>query len=159
MALIGSIKDRTLTERSSLHQEEAPASKEKIVVTNPYSFPKQSPFSGDEIRSKNVASYEEWKYELDCLMEDGSYNESQMGQALRKSLRSQAKRVVMPLGAAASFRNNKEVRICVRKCCNKRKHHERVLYSNSTTERICDSLELPIRGNSAESNGERTCEI
>ena len=49
-----------------------------------------------------MASYEQWKYEVDCLMQDGSYNESQLGQAIRKSLRSQAKRVVMPLGAAAT---------------------------------------------------------
>ena len=98
----GSEVDRTFTEKSSLHQEEATASKEKIVFTDPYSFPKLSPFSGDEIRSKNVASYEEWKYEVDCLMQDGSYKESQLGQAIRKSLRSQAKRVVMPLGASAS---------------------------------------------------------
>ena len=97
-----SVADTGKTETPIRHQEETTASKEKIVVTDPYSFPKLSPFSGDEIRSKNVASYEEWKYEVDCLMQDGSYKESQLGQAIRKSLRSQAKRVVMPLGASAS---------------------------------------------------------
>ena len=130
------------------------------MVTDPYSFPKLSPFSGDEIRSKNVASYEEWKYEVDCLMQDGSYNESQLGQAIRKSLRSQAKRVVMPLGAAATASEiMKKIRICVWKCCNKRKYYERFLYNNSTIGRICDSLGPTIRGNSTESNGERSCKI
>ena len=49
-----------------------------------------------------MASYEEWKYEVEYLMQGGNYSESQMGQAIRRSLRSQAKRVVMPLGASAS---------------------------------------------------------
>ena len=39
---------------------------------------------------------------MDCLRQDKSYTDSQIGLAIRKSLRYQAKRQIMPLGATAT---------------------------------------------------------
>ena len=153
-----SVVDTGKTETSSIHQEEATASKEKIVVTDPYSFPKLSPFFGDEIRTKNVASSEEWKYEVDCLMQDGSYNESQLGQAIRKSLRSQAKRVLMPLGATATVSEIMKKLESVFASVATRECIMREFYT-ATQQQEESVTAWGLRGNSAENNGERSCKI
>ena len=50
-----------------------------------------SPFSGDDPKPKSEASFEEWKYEVQCIMKEISYSNSAITQAVRKSLRCQAK--------------------------------------------------------------------
>ena len=67
-----------------------------------YSFPKFSPFSGEDPKPKSEASFEEWRYEVNCTRDSGDYSESMVAQAIRKSLRSPAKKVLLPLGTAAS---------------------------------------------------------
>ena len=44
-----------------------------------------------------------WKYEVDCIREDKVYSPTIIAQAIRKSLRGQAKRVIVPLGVLASL--------------------------------------------------------
>ena len=53
-------------------------------------------------RKEKETTFEEWKYEVDCLRQDKMYTESQIGLAIRKSVRYQAKRVIMPLGVTAT---------------------------------------------------------
>ena len=65
-------------------------------------FPKFTVFSGEDPKSKTEASYEEWKYEVTCVQKDDMYTKEAIGQAIRKSLRGQAKRVLLPLGTEAS---------------------------------------------------------
>ena len=67
-----------------------------------YSFPKFSPFSGEDPKPKSEASFEEWRYEVNCTRDSGDYSESMVAQAIRKSLRNPAKKVLLPLGTAAS---------------------------------------------------------
>ena len=74
----------------------------QITVTDRNNPPRLSTFSGEDSKSKNETSFEEWKYEVDCLRQDKEVTESQVGQAIRKSVKYQAKRVIMPLGAAAT---------------------------------------------------------
>ena len=74
----------------------------RITFTDQNSFPKLSTFSGEDSKAKNETTFEEWKYEVDCLRQDKSYTDSQIGLAIRKSLRYQAKRQIMPLGATAT---------------------------------------------------------
>ena len=61
-------------------------------------FPKFSPFSGEDPKPKAEATYEEWRYEVNCTRESGDYSESMIAQAIRKSLRNPAKKVLLPLG-------------------------------------------------------------
>ena len=64
---------------------------------------KFSPFSGEDPKPKSESSFEEWKYEVDCIREDKVYSPTIIAQAIRKSLRGQAKRVIVPLGVLASL--------------------------------------------------------
>ena len=66
-------------------------------------YPKFSVFSGEEPKPKSEASYEEWKYEVHCVRNDRIHSEHIIAQAIRKSLRGQAKRVLLPLGPTANI--------------------------------------------------------
>ncbi len=54
-------------------------------------------FSGEEPKPRAEASYEEWVYDVTCSRKD-KYPEHVMSHAIRKSLRGQAKRVLLPMG-------------------------------------------------------------
>ena len=68
---------------------------------NKFPFPKFTAFSGEESRPKAEASFEEWRYEVNCIVDKGAYSEQVIAQAIRKSLRDQAKRILMPMGTWA----------------------------------------------------------
>lgn len=63
----------------------------------PSQFPKIPFFSGD---SKNDATYEVWRYEVECLYNE-SYSPDVIHHAIRRSLKGEASRVVMHLGPGA----------------------------------------------------------
>ena len=58
-------------------------------------IPKISTFSGDG--SKQDTLYDQWKYEVECLIRE-QYKESSVAQAIRRSLKGDASRVAMRLG-------------------------------------------------------------
>ena len=64
-------------------------------------FPKFSPFSGEDPKPKLEASYEEWKYEVNCKRRGGIYSDEIIAQAIRKSARGQAKSVLLTMGITA----------------------------------------------------------
>lgn len=76
-----------------LMQKEAPTASE---------FPKFSSFSGEDPRPKLEVSYEEWVYEVRCILNSRVHAEYKMAQAIRRSLRGQAKKVLIPLGTSAT---------------------------------------------------------
>lgn len=86
------IKPRPLT------YEREPQTDDKMQ----YSYPKFTIFSGEEPKPKTEATYEEWAYEVNCIRKEDVHLEYKLAQAIRKSLRGQAKRVVMPLGTSAT---------------------------------------------------------
>uniref|UniRef100_A0A8W8HMI0 Uncharacterized protein n=1 Tax=Magallana gigas TaxID=29159 RepID=A0A8W8HMI0_MAGGI len=69
-------------------------------------FIKISFFSGD---SKSDASYDVWRYEVECLLNE-SYKPETISHAIRRSLKGEASRVVMHLGAGASTRLDSLIR-------------------------------------------------
>ena len=78
---------------------------ERITISTqdkPNYFPKFTNFSGEDPKPKKEASFEEWKYEVNCARRDPQYTESMIAQAIRKSLSGQAKRVLLPLGTAST---------------------------------------------------------
>ena len=75
----------------------------QTVIDTQCLFPKFSPFSGDEPKPKTEASFIEWKYEVQCIRNEKSYSNTAITQAVRKSLRGQAKRVILPLGPSAKM--------------------------------------------------------
>ena len=66
-------------------------------------FPKFSIFSAEEPKPKGEASYEEWKYEVACARKENIYPSQVLAQAIRKSLRGQAKRQILSIGTTASI--------------------------------------------------------
>ena len=83
-------------------QETNKGNEKHKVLDWQYSFPKFSLFSGEDPKPKSEASFEEWRYEVNCTRDSGDYSESMVAQAIRKSLRNPAKKVLLPLGTAAS---------------------------------------------------------
>lgn len=65
-------------------------------------FPKFSVFSGEEPKPKTESSFEEWKYEVNCIRRDDTYKDTEIAQAIRKSLKGQAKKVLLPMGTSAT---------------------------------------------------------
>ena len=92
----------TMTEDSKMTENNTTETKSTNIEQ--VSFPKITAFSGEDPKPKTEASFEEWKYEVNCLRQDSSYKESQIALAVRKSLRAQAKRVLLQLGPAAEVK-------------------------------------------------------
>ena len=75
--------------------------KEEYIYIEKDPFPKITPFSGEEDRPRGEASYEEWRFEANCLIRDVK-SKFVIGQAIRKSLRGPAKREIIQLGPTAT---------------------------------------------------------
>ena len=75
---------------------------EKSTLDRTFYFPKFSIFSGEDPRPKTESTFEEWKYEVSCLRKDKIYSDTVIGQAIRKSLKGQAKKVLLPMGSGAT---------------------------------------------------------
>lgn len=65
------------------------------------SVPKIPPFSGDDPPQKGDVSYVEWRFEVKCLEQDTDLNPSVVIQAIRRSLRGTARKMLIPLGEKA----------------------------------------------------------
>lgn len=63
--------------------------------------PKISCFSGSN--GKNETSYDLWRYEVDSLVNDGTYGPDNITYAIRRSLKGEAGRVAMHLGPKATY--------------------------------------------------------
>ena len=74
----------------------------KIETSLPFGMkPNITPFSGREPTPKNEASYEDFKIEFESLKP--IYSEQVLREALRKSLREQARKTMLHLGPTASI--------------------------------------------------------
>ena len=98
------IKDGQIIGKEKKDKSHAKAgeSSDQTSYGNKFSFPKFTAFSGEEPRPKTEASYEEWRFEVKCLIEEGEYSEHVIAQAIRKSLRGWAKRELASLGVSPS---------------------------------------------------------
>lgn len=67
-----------------------------------YIKPTINVFSGMEPIPKNESSFEVWSLEVECLIQTEVYPEYLVNQAIRNSLRGEAKRVLLPLGPLAT---------------------------------------------------------
>ena len=75
---------------------------EKSTLDKTLYFPKFSIFSVEDPRPKTESTFEEWKYEVSCLQKDKIYSDTVIGQAIRKSLKGQAKKVLLPMGSGTT---------------------------------------------------------
>ena len=65
-------------------------------------YPKFTQFSEEDPKPKGETTFKEWKYEVCCALKDEVYKEYTIAQAIRKSLMSQAKRVLLTMGTTAT---------------------------------------------------------
>ena len=61
-----------------------------------------TPFSGMEPVQKNECSFEDWKLELQCLIQSGAYPDYIVTQCIRNSLKVPAKRAIVTLGSSVT---------------------------------------------------------
>lgn len=97
------VKDKT-KEATKIEKEETKEiniKENKSSYEQQFLYPKISVFSGEDPRPKSEATFEEWKYEVECLRKEDVHHEHVIAQAVRKSLRGQAKRVIQTLGTSA----------------------------------------------------------
>ncbi|MEW8547742.1 MAG: hypothetical protein AB2693_29895, partial [Candidatus Thiodiazotropha sp.] len=59
-------------------------------------------FSGTDPVPKNESTFEEWKVETECLRRSPRYHEDTVNQSIRNSLKGQARKVLVTLGAQAT---------------------------------------------------------
>ena len=90
-------------EKEQQHSQSKNTEIRQTILDSQYVFPKFSPFSGDDPKPKTEASFEEWKYEVECIRKEKEHSDVAITQAVRKSLRGQAKRVILPLGTSANI--------------------------------------------------------
>lgn len=95
---MSTMDSRRLPTESSDREKE-----EKINLDRNYPFPKFTPFSGEDPKPKGEASYEEWRYVVEYLLRDKAYSKYLIGQAIRKSLRGQTRRMLIPMRINATM--------------------------------------------------------
>ncbi|XP_069102515.1 uncharacterized protein [Argopecten irradians] len=67
-----------------------------------HTVPKIPPFSGDDPPMKGDISYMEWRFEIRSLDRDSDVSPSLLIQAIRRSLRGTARRMIMTLGKGST---------------------------------------------------------
>ncbi|XP_021351422.1 paraneoplastic antigen Ma3 homolog [Mizuhopecten yessoensis] len=67
-----------------------------------HAVPKVPPFSGEDPPLKGDVTYPEWRFEIRCLDGDTEISQSLLEQAIRRSLRGTARRMLIPLGEKAT---------------------------------------------------------
>ena len=78
------------------------APEHSFVHTSSTSIPKMPGFSGDDPPPKGDVSFQEWRFEVNCLINDHEISPSQLVQAMRRSLRGTARKMLVSLGEKAS---------------------------------------------------------
>lgn len=85
------------TEESNLVGEAHPT----VVTASITQPPRLSYFSGEG--AKGEATFDLWKYEVDCLVKEGGHTTETILQGIRRSLKGEAARIAMRLGANAKL--------------------------------------------------------
>ena len=64
-----------------------------------------TPFSGIDPVPKNESSFEEWRIEIQSLIEFGEYRDYEVAQMIRNSLKLPVKKAVFTLGSSAASKD------------------------------------------------------
>ncbi|XP_052809305.1 paraneoplastic antigen Ma3-like [Mya arenaria] len=81
--------------------ETRPGNSTQVVNMSPF-IPKLPFFSGDEPVPKTECTFVEWRYEVKCLISEPDIHEHYLLQAIRRSVRGTARRLLIPLGENAT---------------------------------------------------------
>ena len=75
---------------------------ETTVIRSHSQVPKVPFFSGDEQPQKGDVTYEEWRFEIRCLVSDDEITNNMLIQSIRRSLKGTARKMLIPLGEKAT---------------------------------------------------------
>jgi len=86
-------------------QSSKPSKDDKTASTELHhqSRPRLSLFSGDKQLTKGDASFDQWYYEISCLLKRKTHSKDSLLEAIQLSLRGDAKEVAMRLGPDADL--------------------------------------------------------
>ena len=85
-------------------KQESQSDIQSTVKLTTHYIPKLSCYHGDGSTGKQDISYDQWRYEVDCLIKE-KYADSIIAQSIRNSLRGNAAKVIMRLGPEASVKD------------------------------------------------------
>ena len=68
-----------------------------LINENLTPFPKFSSFSGEDPAPKHEVAFVEWKFEVKCARRNNTYSDQIITQAILKSLRPPAKKVLLTM--------------------------------------------------------------
>ena len=91
-------------EKLGSHKPEDDGAKPPVQVVTQSQWPKLPNFSGSQ-PGKNEVAYDEWQYEVKCLMSQKIHTDGAILQSTRRSLHGEPGRVVMRLGPLASVQD------------------------------------------------------
>nr|KAG5705225.1 hypothetical protein BaRGS_011251 [Batillaria attramentaria] len=92
------------TSASAAVKQETP-SQSLQPATTLLQAPRLSCFTGNNTKKDTEASYDLWRYEVECLRASGTHNEQAVLEAARRSLRGEAARIAMRLGTHSTLEN------------------------------------------------------
>ena len=75
---------------------------ETTVIRSNSQIPKVPFFSGDEQPQKGDVTFEEWRFEIKCLVSDDEITTNMLIQSIRRSLKGTARKMLIPLGEKAT---------------------------------------------------------
>ena len=90
----------TPEQRQSILQILTPSATAKVEAPHVVT-PRIPTFSGDD--SKSDISYDQWRYEVRCLLNEDSHSEKLLLQAIRRSVRGTAAAVLLHMGESATI--------------------------------------------------------
>ena len=83
------------------HNYQQPLSNPQLMQINNFQAPRISNFSGNQ-DCKTEKSFDEWKFEIQCLLAEGQHSHATILRAIRHSLRGEASKIAMRLGPNVS---------------------------------------------------------
>jgi hypothetical protein len=104
------VKQETEEQPAKNETPEQPVKKEKVEQEQPQDKkagdrrPRISNFWGTTTQ-KDATSFDVWKYEICCYLEDSQYSEESILEAIRRSIKGDAAKVLMRMGPKASVVN------------------------------------------------------
>ena len=101
--VLAELKSVAMKGNSTMAEKKPQAAAAVPLITESLTpFPKFSSFSGEDPAPKHEVAFEEWKFEINCARRNNTYSDQVITQAILKSLRPPAKKVLLTMDQSAT---------------------------------------------------------
>ena len=101
--VLAELKSVAMIGNSTMAEKKPQAAAAVPLITESLTpFPKFSSFSGEDPAPKHEVASEEWKFEVNCARRNNTYSDQVIIQAILKSLRPPAKKVLLTIEQSAT---------------------------------------------------------